>query len=484
MSSIIHRFTPPTCTLEITGNRSPLSRWTRQDIFQKIKFKLRFDDPRSPTSKQITIEGKQQDLLLLQTAVNHYTQEQLNTSFKFVNTQQKSQAKAKITHDNPYLKSQGLVNHKLFFGSLIHDSNTNNIKLSTVQLFDLVSALEAYQTKIATLPETKQSIAHTQKIVPLWGGIAAVAIAAIGITTILLKSPWQPNIASAPESQTSPQVEIPELDEIIPPPSPDTSPQPASKPKLTKPLTSANRLPPPPAVDIPKPKPDIPDPADYPLEDVARQSGLSTGINNSQERKTTTEQPQQSKIVVPDLVPKTKQEEAEIITPEKKIESGSSADITTSRVESESKLSVTESQKDSRNQIDNAITSELDTDGSNNSSVNAPQDESITQNSPLALSKSPKSSTPPSQIQEVVAYFENQWQPPADLNQSLEYRLLLNEDGSIKKVVPLGKASQLYLSKTNIPLNGESFMSPDSKQQSSRIRLLLNPDGRVQAFIE
>ena len=89
-----------------------------------------------------------------------------------------------------------------------------------------------------------------------------------------------------------------------------------------------------------------------------------------------------------------------------------------------------------------------------------------------------------SQIQEVIVYFQQRWQPPADLKQSLEYRLLLNADGSIKRVVALGKASQLYLNQSNIPVNGESFVSPLDESQSATVRLLLNPDGRVQAFTE
>lgn len=467
-----HRFTPPTCTLEINGQKSPLSRWARQDVFQKIKFKLKFDDPRQPTSKQITIQGNQQDLSQLYSAVNHYAQEQLHTSFKVINTPEKTQTETKIQTDDPYLKSQGLVHHQLFFGSLNHNSKSHNMRLSTVQLFDLVTALEAYQAKIATLPETQLAVDHHKKILPLWGGIAAVAIAAIGVTTMTFKSPWQQNIASSPESQTLPPAEIPELDEIIPPQSPATVQQPISKPKLTKPLTSANRLPPPPAVETPKPKPDIPDPADYPLGDVARQSGL----NNSP--KQPVESTKESII----LFPETNPVEESTIAPEKKIESESestfSADVTTPKVEAES-TSLAQEQKE---QIGTTINSELDI--INNSPVNPVTDPATSQNSELAIRGSSELTLPPSQIQEVETYFENQWQPPEDLKQSLEYRLLLNEDGSIKKVIPLGKASRLYLSQTNIPVNGESFISSPSPTQSSTIRLLLNPDGNVQAFIE
>lgn len=457
MSSTIHRFTPPTCTLEIEGNKSPLSRWTRQKIFKKIQFKLRFDDPRQPTSKQITISGKQQDLLKLKTAVDHYTQSHLSTSFQpAFNTPISS--KTTLVDNQPYLKSQGLVHHQLFFGSLIHDGKVDRIRLSTVQLFDLVSALEAYQSEIATLPETKPS-SHRQKTV-LWSGIAAGAIAVISIPTIIINLSGQQNIATSPESQ--PQAELPELDDIIPPPAPETATKPTPKPKSTKTLTSANRLPPPPAVDTPKPKPDIPDPADYSLSDVARQSGL----NNFQRSKTNNDQAINDRVTNDRAVESTivvtpkDQEKPEVITQENTTESNESNINTATNIPSPSK---------EQDQVNIAV----------NSPAKPAKNQPLTQNDLAALN-----SPPPSQIQQVIAYFENQWQPPENLKQSLEYRLLLNPDGSIRKIIPLGKASQLYLSQTNIPLKGESFMSPPAESQSSRIRLLLNPDGNVQAFVE
>ena len=84
---------------------------------------------------------------------------------------------------------------------------------------------------------------------------------------------------------------------------------------------------------------------------------------------------------------------------------------------------------------------------------------------------------------QVVDYFKDKWQPPAGLKQSLEYRLLLDANGSIAKVSPLGQASALYLSQTNIPLKGEPFITP-AESPPAMIRLLLNPDGKVKAFIE
>ena len=431
MSTTTHRFTPPTCTLEIKG-KNPLFRRTDRDLL-KFQFQLRFDDPRLVTSKQVTIQGDRQDLEQLQKAVNDYIQEFLHASFRSAtrsNTDLKT--KNKFQNDLPCLQPQGLVNHELFFGSLKHDNNNHKIKLATLQLFDLVTALEAYQTQIATLPERQARY----KVISLWGGIAAVTIAGVGIATVMLKlrSPQvSPQVASSPQSE--PNAEILELDEIIPPQAPKTARQPTAKPKLTEPLDSAKKLPPPPAVDIPKPKPDIPDPADYPLSDVARQSGL----NNSM-KETPANRQAESTIAIP---PNTERAIAK---------SDTNPDLAKPNTTSGSRTAIDSNSED-------LAQSERDSN--------------------FAFNSSPPQT---SQLQEVTAYFQEKWQPPAELKQSLEYRLLLDGDGSIKRVIPLGKAAKLYLSKTNIPVNGESFISASESQPV--IRLLLNPNGRVQAFIE
>lgn len=417
MSSTIHRFTPPTCTLEIIGKKSLFSRWISSDVLPKFQFKLKFDDPRQTTLKQVTIQGNQQELLQLQTAIQQYIQIQLQNSFQAKNLQ--TTPKPEFIRDKiPYLTPQGLMHHELFFGFLTHNSDRHSIRLGTVQLFDLVTALEAYQTKILA-SKTKQPQSW-QKVILLGGGIAAVAIMAIAIITVL-KPQTQPETAinnSQPQSLTK----IPELNEITPPSIPDLSPKPATT-KLGEPLASTKRLPPPPAVETPKPKPNIPDPADYPLSAVARQSGLD---NSAKNKKSASISPQtaKSKTTILEEIPTAK---------------------TSPKTSPQVKTTLSE-----------------------------PSQDSAVQNS----------SNQSSQAQQVITYFENRWQPPANLKQSLEYRLLINRNGSITQVTPLGKAAQLYLSQTNIPVNGEAFISPVDKSQPSIIRLLLNPNGQVQVFTE
>lgn len=422
MSTTLHRFTPPTCTLEIKEIKSPLTLWVKSTKLQNWQFQLDFDDPRLPTAKQVKITGDRQNLTQLQLAINYYVQEFLITSFK-------SHLDIKINnqpnHKQPYFKPQGLVNHQLFFGNLTHNHTADSIQLSTIQLFDLVTALEAYQTQIANSPELNSI--QSKKNMPLWGGIAALVIAAIGIAAISLRSPTPSNVASDSKSQSS--EEITPLDDVVPPQVPKTTTKPTPKPKLSDSLASNNRLPPPPAVDTPKPKPDIPDPADYPLAEVARQSGL----NNTATKQSNSRQQTESVITIPT---KTKNQET-------------SSDL------------------------------ELNTEINPNSNQDLARVNSSPANSPIIV-KANKSD----RLQEVKAYFQAKWQPPAELKQSLEYRLDFNANGSLKRVIPLGKASELYLNKTNIPLQGEVFISPLPKSQKSTIRLLLNPDGGVQTFTE
>jgi hypothetical protein len=88
------------------------------------------------------------------------------------------------------------------------------------------------------------------------------------------------------------------------------------------------------------------------------------------------------------------------------------------------------------------------------------------------------------QVAEARSYFRQQWSPPAGLKQTLEYNLLLNADGSIQQIAPLGQAAGDYIDRTGIPLVGEPFVSPIQGGHSPKIRVVLGPDGSVQTFLE
>ena len=88
------------------------------------------------------------------------------------------------------------------------------------------------------------------------------------------------------------------------------------------------------------------------------------------------------------------------------------------------------------------------------------------------------------QLTEVKDYFVKNWEPPSGLNQTLEYSIVLDVDGSIQRIEPLGKAARTYVDRSSLPLIGEPFVSANPQGATPRIRLVLSPDGKVQTFVE
>ncbi|MFM7789457.1 MAG: DUF4335 domain-containing protein, partial [Microcystis panniformis] len=79
MSNLIRKYTPPTCTLEVWGNSSPLAVWLGKNVLKDAHFQLRFDDPRLSEEKQVTIKGDRTQLQLLGEIVANYVQNLLSS---------------------------------------------------------------------------------------------------------------------------------------------------------------------------------------------------------------------------------------------------------------------------------------------------------------------------------------------------------------------------------------------------------------------
>ncbi|MTJ52044.1 DUF4335 domain-containing protein, partial [Anabaena sp. UHCC 0253] len=79
-NSVIRRYTPPTCTLEIWAQNSPLSYWMDKTIARDLNFRLQFDDPRLPEERKILIRGNQEELEVLCNIVTSYVQQLLQQS--------------------------------------------------------------------------------------------------------------------------------------------------------------------------------------------------------------------------------------------------------------------------------------------------------------------------------------------------------------------------------------------------------------------
>lgn len=74
-NSVLRRYTPPTCTLEIVSQGLPLLRWVGRSVLQHLNFSLNFDDPRLPEEQRITINGDKTQLETLHQEVKAYIQD-------------------------------------------------------------------------------------------------------------------------------------------------------------------------------------------------------------------------------------------------------------------------------------------------------------------------------------------------------------------------------------------------------------------------
>jgi hypothetical protein len=483
-SSVINRFTPPTCTLEIWAKNAPLSGWTKQQKVEEISFQLHFDDPRLPPEKQVTVGGDRAKLEQLHQVVNKYVRDFLRLSPPY---QLKSlspranESTTTVTEVEPRLQPQGLVAHELWLGSLAEGVSGCKIDLSAVQLFDLATALNEYYK--GTLASAKLNSAKPKKIVTLWGSALGATVLAVGLAIVGIKvfnqSRTNTNPTASQSEVADPSTSERVIPDVVPPQVSRTSDRSVAQPRLTNPLSSADKLPPPPPVDLPKPPPpNVPDPAKYPFPEPPTlvapkpsQSTIAIKPNSSDSSRENTASParemnsrargtQPTNNLAP-TEPKTQSSSSSnsIQIETNKTRDGISSSELPPPVAPENKLSQTDaSTTDKTSQSPATEVARLD--GINPSTA---------QNS---------------QVQEVKEYFQKQWQPPEDLKQTLEYRLVLNGNGSIQRIIPLGKASEIYLDRTGIPLMGESFVSPTRESKNLTVRLLLSPDGEVKTFLE
>ena len=444
---ITRRFTPPTCTLEIEASSSALSRWTKRKAIKDVQFQLSFDDPRLTKEEQVTIKGDRTQLEQLYKAINKYIQNFLQqSSLERILSSSPSSTTGDSTQ--PYLKPQGLVTHELFLGSLGDDNAGDKIKLNTIQLFDLVTALEDYQTEIAAIPNLDGSESKKR---PFWFTAVAsiVAIAGLGALGFYLvnRSSLQFQSASIKESESAsnqPTIERDNKNEVIPPQVTKSSEEPKTPNQLKDPLSSEKKLPPPPPVDVPKPPPaNVPDFSQYPLPKPERIPTIKPRITKQPKPNQPPSQPpsqtelalksEQENITIPDLPP-----------------------LPPSLLPTEADI------------VDNSV---------------AKADNNDVPEQSFQLTEPEKSIRTP-QLKEIEQYFQQKWQPPAELKQTIEYRLVISSNGSIVRITPIGKASAIFIDRTNIPLMGESFISPSADKGNQTVRLLLSPDGDVKTFLE
>jgi Domain of unknown function (DUF4335) len=461
MVSLVKRYAPPTLSLEIVGKVSPLSIYLQKPTLKELYFQLNFDDPRLSSEKKITVRGDRTLLDSLCNAVRDYVQNFLTQPNISSNI-----TKLPTSSSQPYLHPQGVTNHKLHLGKVNEKNTPQSILLSAVQLFDLANALEEYSQEIATLSESYRG--QGKKVIPI---VATGFILALGLTIGVKMSPHSPTPpqSDTPSNSTTTKITpiYPKkpLSDVIPPqPSQITSITPAIIPQ---PLQQREKLSPPQPVTRP-PIPKI-----------------------SQVNPDTPPQPAEF-VIIPQVKPQPPQtispkKPSLSINPPSKVEN-------TIQIEKKPPSLVLKSPTVVPTFQDNSQENIASETNFNNNNLLGTQELTITPSK--EEEKPPENIAKPSleetaslfdytpQIAEVREYFQENWQSPENLQQTLQYLLVINKNGHLQTVIPLGTNAEFYLKQVKFPLNSESFVSPLSEESTQTIRLVLQPDGPILTFLE
>ncbi|MEA5572414.1 DUF4335 domain-containing protein [Calothrix sp. UHCC 0171] len=560
-NSVIRRYTPPTCTLEVKAQSSPLSQWMGKSVLKQLRFELRFDDPRLPEEQRIAIRGDRDRLEALYAVVTGYVKEFLQKSpdqfwesYSISSNQDRDLNNTEIQDSanfssptstlgkpfNPeiprtapkgdiYIEPSSHLSHNLFLGSLASQVPGGVVKLSLLQLFDLASALDEYSSDVLALPNLESR--RRSSGVPAWAPIAAVIAVAVGLTPLTLQyanrsrqqtankeTAKQENVAlQAPTSETLPtplpslltQDGLPNLGGLPPTPPPGstnvtipnagavpgspTTTTPGALPPNAQvsPGTGANSVAQLPANVGTNAPSSASNPANFSFPTApVPSSGSAFSIPGAANPKlpaiSSSNIPQTPPSLPPSILlqPNISQSPTKntnsareslptdisalpLLSPEPKPANPRTSTQTqgTSRPNANDPSELIGRLRDARNTTDLATTSNT----------------SRTSNSPANQSGT-IFDTP--QVAEARNALKSRWQPPTGLKQSLEYSLLVGVDGTIERILPLGRASRDYIDRTGMPLIGERFVSPNRNGQSIRIRAVFAPDGKVQTFPE
>ena len=528
-NSVLRRYTPPTCTLQITGRSSPLSRWTERSVLKQLRFELHLDDPQLVEDQKFDLQGDGDQLETLHAELTNYVQHLLSQSPEHLSTvlpavtptdldtvgsadspaissavdasQQNeafsaldaasvpnledgaSRSTTTTVNQQIYLRQGKGLTHNLFLGPLATEATGPVIPLGTLEIFDLVTALDEYAADMVALPSPGRSGFSAP---PAWVSIAALVLVTAGLSTAVVQfldrqhSQQQVATNAVPQDPNSNQIGQPS-------PVPGGGPPPLATPETLPPAA----LPPlgaaPPASSslqqrsLPRLAPGLPvtpgglRPQGTPVPGISRPGTGQVFTTNP----ISPELPQAPISVNPDA-----QQKRSAYSPFKPGISApggarSSSSFPDGRLAGTAPPSLPQL---SPANPDVAASSSGDNNTASNNATTLPRGGGSTS----ASSKEPKSTafdTVP-QVAEAREFFNKHWTPPSNLTQTLEYNLILGADGKIQRIEPLSQASRNFVDRTGMPLPEEPFVSPNKGGQGVTIRVVLSPDGKVQTFAQ
>ncbi len=492
-------YTPPTCTLEVIAKGSPvLGKFGKA---RRQEFVLHLDDPKLPEEEHFTIKGDRSQLEELYEAVNSYVRDFLKYSPPEKDNQfpiPPDQFPLTNSPSEIYLQPRDLLTHELFLGTLATEKTGPAIALSLLHLFDLLVALEESQRDLVALP-----LAAEPEPTPEWLRSLALMLITAGLTVLgirlydryILARQEESNLANIGATDSK-------LDNLLSPlptevtptvspsPSPTLSPSPLALPTPPAPGELPTVKPSPIDVPVlfpsPVPRPSSPTfsfPPPTPRPNAATPSGSGTNVVIMPQIPPPV--PPQRPIfpgpALPDtsvpLGPRPPVPPAPNIYPPPIPPGGYPTNVPQmSRRGVKPYVDVTRIPLNLPRDI--ALPALDDTNVALIPQGRRAEEPDESLKSDLTLfDKIP-------QVAEVRKHFEESWEPPEDLDKNLQYNLLLNKDGSIKKVTPIGQASVDFYELTNMPFEEEPFVSGLEEGETATVRLVLRKNGKVQTFLE
>ncbi len=191
MSNVKHRYSSESWTLDLSGKRSALSRWTGRDVLRDEEFRLSLLGAQGGIAPVVWLSGDRPCFEALHKTVEAYVQQGLGEPVlaKKSTFPAGSQGSVISAQSQFSLEAQGLLRHNLNY-SPNDSSSPRKMQLSMLQLADLLAVLDQWQTGTLALPERQSRLRllpggkDNDFVVPTWGRIAASLVVALGATGI------------------------------------------------------------------------------------------------------------------------------------------------------------------------------------------------------------------------------------------------------------------------------------------------------------
>ncbi len=442
--AVVRTYNAPTCTLEISANSSPLSRWTQKPTLKNQRFNLHFDDPRVGEDQWLVLRGDRIKLEALTEAVASYVQTFLTRSNTLSLADADGELTTTITPERPgpapqgiTLQPKGLLAHTLSLGTLATETTGPDLTLTSTQLADLASVLDEHGAETIALPVLTRNFAWTRSPA-VWGKIAAGTLLSLGLTATVLNQfgkPTQQQVATtsassndqrnAPVPLPSPSVSSPLLPPgaSIPPGGVAVPPPLNGGPIATAPESDPNTAP----ADPTNPAPNSPDPAN------PNPPAGTPGTTDKPAQRTDATSPKGTAVDIP--------------------EPGAAS---ASKKTAPTVASVPVSPIPGSNQARPNVSSESAEDPA-----------------PPAIDRS-------TQFGEIQAWVKNQWKPAEKLSEEVAYVIEVDPSGKVISVAPQSELAKKYLS--YLPVPGTTVASALAASTNIyKLQLVLSPDGTMNA---